>query len=109
MNSKIKTIIGVVLLVAFVGLIMGVSKKAPSKKSAAKRPAVHRTQQAKQTPEAIKKRNEALRYISEAHRLASKKDFNGAATACNKAMQIAPDEPIVKNCQKRIEMMSKRG
>ncbi len=99
MKKNIGIIIGVIILILVIGIASSKSKKSEPKKSKVQqtRKIDRKKQQA---------RNEALRYISEAHRKAAQKDFKGAIQACEQAKRIAPDEPIVMNCKRRINSLA---
>ena len=95
----------VVLVVALTVVGAGIVKKSKVAKSKAKSATVQRVQ----TKERIKARNEALRYISEAHRKATQGDYNGAISDCDKAVEIAPNEPITKSCKNRIDYLRRKA
>ena len=100
MEKRTKILIGILIAVIVVASVYAaISKTDLGKKQNNKQT---------QTADRIKARNEALTYFSEAHMKAEQKDMKGAMEACDKAIEIAPNEPVIMNCKNSINAMQKR-
>ena len=101
MNKKIGIVVVLVAILIFAGIAIGTGKKSAQKKSP-----VNQTQTVqKQRP---KSRNEAMRYVSEARMKARRGDYVGAMAECDKALKVAPEVPIARNCKQIVERYMKR-
>ena len=99
--KKAGIIAGVIILLVVSITIFNINKKNnPNPKNS-------RAKQVQKT-DRIKARNEALTYMSMAHQKAQKGDINGAMLECDKAIKIAPNEPVIQSCKRQIEHIQKR-
>ena len=98
MTRKTGLIIVLVLVLVWAGVVVAKNKKTESK-----RPAVQQTQPTRRPSV----RSGALRYVSEAYRKARQGDYDAAVAACDKAEQMAPNDPAAKTCKRRIERFKK--
>ena len=95
MDKKALIVTGIVLVITIFAVGIGLKNK-----STQKNPQANRVQTMPKNK--IQKRNEALRYISDARRKAEKGNLKEATELCDKALKLSPDEPIAKNCKAMI-------
>ena len=100
MDKKAIIVTGIVLVITIFAVGIGLKHK-PTPKN----PQANRVQTMPRNK--IQKRNEALIYISDARSKAEKGNLKEATELCNKALELAPDEPITQNCKEMIKHINK--